>query len=52
MSKEKTSSITKEDLEARLVELEKERDQLRTNIIAFEGAIQDTQFWLKKFNDG
>lgn len=40
--------ITKEMLEARLLELKAERQSLINNSNAFTGAIQDCEYWLEQ----
>lgn len=42
--------ITKEQIEEKIKLLETERDQLRTNLIAYEGAIQANKQWLDTFD--
>ena len=39
--------MNKEKLEARIKQLESERDALKANLVMYEGAIQDNQYWLK-----
>lgn len=43
--------MDKETIRARIKLLESERDQLKGNVIAYDGAIQDCQFWLTKIVD-
>uniref|UniRef100_A0A6M3IEM1 Uncharacterized protein n=1 Tax=viral metagenome TaxID=1070528 RepID=A0A6M3IEM1_9ZZZZ len=38
--------ITREAIEARLADLRAQREQLVGNLNAFNGAIQDCEFWL------
>ncbi len=38
--------MTKEKLEDRIKQLETEREQLKTTLIAYEGALQDCKYWL------
>lgn len=38
--------ITREALEARLTQLRQEVEQMRANLNAYEGAIQDCEYWL------
>lgn len=40
--------VSKASLETRLVELQKQRDQLIANLNAYNGAIMETQQWLDK----
>lgn len=40
--------MTKEKLVARRAQLEKERAQLLANLQAYEGAIQDIDYWLNE----
>ena len=42
--------ITKEMIEERLATLTSERDQLINNVNAYNGAIQDAQYWIEKLN--
>lgn len=42
--------MTKEQVEARLAELEKELEQLYANANAISGAIQDCKYWLAQFD--
>lgn len=43
--------MNKEKLEERIKTLETERDQMRTNIVAYEGAIQDCKHWLSTLEE-
>lgn len=43
--------MNKEQIEARIKELETSRDQLRNNLIATEGALVDCKFWLDKLEE-
>jgi hypothetical protein len=43
--------ITREAIEARLVELHQGAKQLEANLSATQGAIQDCEFWLAMFAD-
>ena len=47
----KPSPITKEVLELRLVALERDRAQAIANVNAYDGAIQECQFWLELLKD-
>lgn len=40
--------MTKEKVQERLNTLEKEREQVKTSLIAYEGAIQDCKYWLEQ----
>jgi hypothetical protein len=42
--------MTREQIEARLVELRKESEQLVANINAISGAIQDCEYWLAQLD--
>ena len=42
--------MTKEQIQARLKQLETEREQLRVNLMAYEGAIQDCNYWLQELD--
>jgi len=42
--------MTREDVEARIVELQKLHDQAVANMNALRGAIQDCEFWLSRLN--
>ena len=42
--------MTKEQIEARLAELNKELQQLTANANAINGAIQDCEFWLAQLD--
>jgi len=42
--------MTKEQLEARIKELETNRETVRTSFFAVEGAIQDCNYWLQQLN--
>ena len=41
--------MTEEAVRARLAELKAQAQQLRDNLLAVDGAIQDCEFWLAKF---
>lgn len=43
--------MTKEQVLERIKELEASREQLRATLVAHEGALQDCQWWLKKFEE-
>lgn len=47
----KPSPITKEALELRLAALERDRAQAIANVNAYDGAIQECQFWLELLKD-
>lgn len=38
--------ITLEMMQERLANLQEERDQLQKNLYAYDGAIQDCQYWI------
>ena len=40
--------ITREMIEARLKELQEGAEQMRANLNAYEGAIQDCKYWLEQ----
>lgn len=40
--------MNREKLEERIKTLETERDQMRTNLVAYDGAIQDCKYWLSQ----
>ena len=42
--------ITKEALEERLEQLQREREQLVANIHAYGGAIQECEYWLRQLD--
>lgn len=42
--------MTKEQVQERLDTLTKERDQLKTTLLAYEGAIQDCNYWLQQLS--
>lgn len=42
--------MTKEQIEARIKELETAREQTRGNFMAIEGALQELHNWLGKLN--
>ena len=44
------SNITRERLEARLADLKTQREQVRQQFIAIEGAIANTDFWLAEID--
>lgn len=43
--------MTKEKLEERIKLLEQQRDALKSNVLAYEGAIQDCQHWLTELDN-
>jgi predicted nuclease with TOPRIM domain len=43
--------MNKEKLEERLKTLETEQAQLKNNLVAYEGAIQDCKYWLEQLKD-
>jgi prefoldin subunit 5 len=42
--------ITREAIEARLQQLQQEATEIRANLNAYEGAIQDCQYWLAQLD--
>jgi len=40
--------MNKEQIEARLKDLQTAKDQLQSNLLAHEGAIQDCNYWLQQ----
>jgi septal ring factor EnvC (AmiA/AmiB activator) len=46
--------MTKEKLQERIKTLETEREQVRATLLAYEGALQESNHWLKEIenNDG
>jgi site-specific recombinase XerD len=48
--------MTKEQIQERIKTLETEREQVRSTLLAYEGALQDCKYWLeqleKKDTDG
>lgn len=40
--------MDKTKIQERIKTLETERDQLRNNLVAYEGAIQDCKYWLEQ----
>lgn len=40
--------MTKEQVQTRLAQLTTEREQLRASLAAYEGAIQDCNYWLQQ----
>ena len=42
--------MTKEQIQDRIKQLETEREQLKTTLIAYEGALQDCKFWLEQMD--
>lgn len=42
--------MNKEAVQTRIALLERERELLRQNLIAYEGALQECQYWLKVCN--
>jgi len=43
--------MTKEKIQERLKTLENEREQMKTTLIAYEGAIQDCKYWLEQLEE-
>ena len=43
--------MNKEQIQKRLDELTKSKEQLAQNLLAHEGAIQDCKFWLQELNN-
>jgi len=42
--------MTKEDLQTRITKLTQEREQLKITLAAYEGAIQESNYWLSELN--
>ena len=42
--------MNKEKIQERIKQLEAERDQLKANLVAYEGALQDNQYWLSQLD--
>lgn len=42
--------MSKEQIQNRIKTLEAERETLRANLIAYEGAIQDCNYWLQELD--
>lgn len=40
--------MTKEQVQARLEQLQTEREQVKASLAAYEGAIQDCNYWLQQ----
>lgn len=45
------AGVTKEKLQARLTELQKGRDQAMANVNAYDGAIQECQYWISQVEE-
>lgn len=45
------SPVSKEALQARLFELQRQREQAIANVNAISGAIQECEYWLKKLKE-
>jgi hypothetical protein len=43
--------MTKEKLQERIDQLEAERKQVEATLLAYAGAIQDCQYWLKQLEE-
>jgi hypothetical protein len=50
VQKPAVAAVTKEQLEARLVELQQGKEQAMANVNAFVGAIAETQHWIELLN--
>lgn len=42
--------MTLDKLQKRITQLNQERDQLKANLIAYDGAIQDCNYWLSELD--
>ena len=42
--------MTRKDVEARIELLKKERETLMANVMIYNGAIQDCEFWIAQFD--
>lgn len=42
--------MNKEQIEARIKTLEEEREKIRSTLVAYEGAIQDCNYWLTELD--
>ena len=42
--------MTKDLIEARILKLTSERDQIKATLLAYEGALQEANFWLSEAN--
>lgn len=42
----KETVMTRQQIEDRIKNLETEREQMRSTLVAYEGAIQDCKYWL------
>lgn len=40
-----------EQIQERIKQLEQEREQVRLSLIAYDGALQDCQYWLNQIDD-
>lgn len=43
--------ITREHFEGRLEELKRQQEQLRANLHAVDGAMQDCEYWINRLNE-
>lgn len=50
MATKEETSINKKQIEDRINLIEKERENLRATLVAYEGALQESRFWLKSFD--
>lgn len=41
--------MTKEQLQERIVKLTSEREQIKTALAAYDGALQEANYWLEQF---
>jgi len=49
--KGKEQIMNKTKIQDRIKLLETERDQVKASLVAYEGAIQDCQYWLKQLEE-
>lgn len=42
--------MTKEQLQDRITKLTSERDQVKTTLAAYDGALQEANFWMSELN--
>lgn len=43
--------MNQEDLQNRIIELQKQKEILLRNLDALDGAIQDCEYWIRKINE-
>lgn len=43
--------MNKDQVEKRLEELQNQKKQMEYNLVAIDGAIQDTNYWLSQFEE-